>query len=166
MVIATDILDMAMDLELKSVEFYSTLARQTAIEAVSNVFRFLSGQEKAHYEIVKAWRDNIPAPVLQSETILVDSDKIFKNLSEHFSKADDRALNYYQAYEQALLFEEQSVHYYRRLLGKSDDGRKAIIMRIIDQEKSHARFIKNLMEFLRHPGEWLENAEWHHLDEY
>jgi hypothetical protein len=36
------------------------------------------------------------------------------------------------------------------------------------EEKKHLRIMENIVEFVSRPepGNWLENAEWYHLDEY
>jgi rubrerythrin len=77
------------------------------------------------------------------------------------------ATHYYNAYEKALKFEEKSVALYESILTKLDKkDQKGIVNKILDQEKSHVQFLHNMLEFLRHPGEWLENAEWFHQEAY
>jgi len=36
------------------------------------------------------------------------------------------------------------------------------------EEANHLRIMENIVEFVTRPepGNWLENAEWHHLNEY
>lgn len=159
-------LDFVMELEQKSMELYSDLARRATLKELSGIFQFLASQEKSHYEIVKSWQDNTVSPALEETPFFPDIDKVFKNLSDHFNGNGTMALHYYNAYEKARTFEEKSVAFYEQLLENSEAGRKSILMKIIDQEKNHVLFIVNLLEFLRHPGEWLENAEWYHQEEY
>jgi hypothetical protein len=44
----------------------------------------------------------------------------------------------------------------------------SIFLQLEDQEKKHLRIMENIVEFISkpEPGNWLENAEWHHLDKY
>ena len=46
------------------------------------------------------------------------------------------------------------------------EPQRTVLKNIIHQEKGHALLISSLMEFNRAPGEWLENAEWYHIDEF
>ncbi len=161
-----NVFDFAMGLELKSVELYENLARQTPFREVASIFRYLAGEEKSHYEIVKAWRSGSPAPVPEESPFFPELDKVFRKLSDHFNENGVPANHYYHAYEKARVFEEKTLALYKNLLETIEDDRKILLMRIIDQEKNHAMFISNLLELLRHPGEWLENAEWYHLEEY
>ena len=38
--------------------------------------------------------------------------------------------------------------------------------KIADEEKRHQTVIENVIRFLDRPRQWLENAEWHHLEDY
>jgi rubrerythrin len=161
-----NLLDFAIEIERKSIEQYQQLSRQTIVKELSSIFLFLAGEEKSHYEILKAWRDNTDSPVLEESQSIPDADNAFQKLSDHFNTYGVPATHYYNAYDKARIFEEKSIAFYESLIGQIPEGQKNLLMKIIGQEKKHAQFLVNLLEFLRHPGEWLENAEWYHLEEY
>ena len=161
-----NLLDLAMDLELKSIELYQNLSNQTLVKELTSVFQFLAAEEKSHYEILRTWRENADSPDLEFMPFIPDLEKVFQKLSEHFRAYGIPATHYYNAFEKARIFEKNSLEFYEDLLEKIEEGRKVLLMKIIDQEKQHAEFLTNMLEFLRYPGEWLENAEWYHLEEY
>jgi len=73
--------------------------------------------------------------------------------------------------EKALALEKQSIALYEEqlpLLGEGPDtaSQRSVLNSILAQEKGHADLIVSLMELNRYPGEWLENAEFYHIDEY
>jgi rubrerythrin len=161
-----DVLNFAIEFERESIEHYQKLSSQTVIKELSSIFRFLANEEKSHYEILKAWRDNTAPQFLGGDSLIPDTEKVFQKLSDHFNTYGIPATNYYDAYEKARIFEEKSISFYESLSEQIAEGQRILLTKIIDQEKKHAQFFINLLEFLRHPGEWLENAEWHHLEEY
>ncbi len=165
--VMTDILDFAMGIEKEGMAYYKHLSNTSLGKDVVSIFAYLSEEEKRHYEIFAALRNNADAPPLEDFAILSRAPEVFKGLADHFETYGVPATHYYNAYEKALRFEEKSVSFYTAALTKiNDDKQKELVAKILDQEKTHVQFITNLLEFLRHPGEWLENAEWVHLDEF
>jgi rubrerythrin len=163
-----DFLDFAKEIETQGMEQYAILAYSLSIKEVRDVFVFMADQEKRHYELFDSWQRNGQPPEISGETVLGKANEAFKFLAEHYMAENFLTpLNYYEAYEKALLFENRSVALYEEALLKvTDQSQQSVLKTIIDQEKAHARFITGLMDLLRHPGEWLENAEWRHSDEY
>jgi rubrerythrin len=72
-------------------------------------------------------------------------------------------------YRKACEIEEVSQKFYQEKANLVEDGpERQILLRLAKEEKNHLRIMENIVEFVsrREPGNWLENAEWHHLDEY
>ena len=166
-----DFLDFAKEIETRGREQYSVLARTMQIRELSGIFEFMAEQEQRHYELFDYWQRNnseVSASNLPAETVIGQAKSAFERIAGHFSERNFvPPIDYEQAYKQALEFENRSIALYEEALPKiMDDRRKKPLKSIIEQEHAHARFITSLMDFLRHPGEWLENAEWDHLDEY
>jgi rubrerythrin len=46
------------------------------------------------------------------------------------------------------------------------EDNKVFIQRMADEEKKQAVVLGNIIEMVRRPETWLEDAEFHHLDEY
>ena len=164
-----DFLDFAKEIETEGIKRYSILVHTMQVKELSGIFAFMADQEKSHYELFDSWqRNGAAAPELPVETVLGKAKGAFEDIAGHFlARNFVPPINYEQVYKQALGFENRSIALYEETLPKiNDDAQRGTLKLIIDQEKAHAHFITALMEFLHHPGEWLENAEWHHLDEY
>ncbi len=162
-----DLLDFACSIEQESIDFYSKMSSQEIASDLSGILLFLVEEEKRHYEIMASWRNNTDAPKIKnSNVILMEPAKVFKQLSDHFQKDGILATHYYNLYEKAWNFEGKSVRFYSSIIRRFTDGKIDLLKKIVDQETNHAVFFRNMLEFLRHPGEWLENAEWYHLDAY
>jgi rubrerythrin len=164
-----DFLDFAKEIETKGMEQYSVLAQTMQVKELKDIFVFMADQEKRHYELFDSWQRNgtLP-PGPPGETILGKARDAFEHLAASLVNLTFvPPVNYEQAYSQALEFENRSITLYEETFPKIEEDRlKWLLKSIIEQEKAHAQFISSLMDFLRHPGEWLENAEWHHLAEY
>lgn len=167
----TSFLTFAKQIELQGKDHYSKLAKDIPVPEISGIFRFLADEEQRHYDIFDAWQKNALLPHIVNAQILVKSQKAFQKLWEQFREAGLPAMDYYDAYEKALAFENKSAALYESQLSAIEisvatDGQRTVLKNIIHQERAHALFITCLMEFNRSPGEWLENAEWYHLDEF
>lgn len=164
-------LDFAKEIEMKGFQHYSELAKTADTKEISSIFGYLAKEEKRHYKIFDSWQRNVNIPPLGKSNILRNSKLAFRKLAKHFNTLGVSAVNRDDAYGKALSFENKSIDLYTNALNKITDNvefeeQGNMLKVIIDQEKKHARLITALMEFQRHPGEWLENAEWNHLDEY
>jgi rubrerythrin len=72
-------------------------------------------------------------------------------------------------YRKACAIEEMSQKFYLEKADLVEDGyERQIFLRLAKEEERHLRIMENIVEFVSRPepGNWLENAEWHHLEEY
>lgn len=166
-----ELINYAKELELKGYEYYVILAQESTIGEISGIFTFLAKEEKRHYEILDSWQQNIKIPAIENENIMENVNEVFQKLTDQFRGASFVAIDRDDAYEKALEFENKSISHYTKALerlgpGKEHETQRTMLQSIINQEKIHAQLITSLMEFQRHPGEWLENAEWYHFEEY
>lgn len=162
-----DFLDFAKKIESDGIALYKKLAIECSSEDLAGIFRFLAAEEFRHYEIFDAWQKQIESPDADSTLILGDPEELFKKATVAFSTLGVPAINYSDAYRKALTFEQESLKKYESALDLLDDeNEKKQMMVIIEQEKIHVHLLTSLIDFSRHPGEWLENAEISHADEY
>jgi rubrerythrin len=156
-----------MSIETEGVQFYTELSQKTMERGIAGIFGFFAREEKRHYEILEAWKKNIKTPDIDDTNLLGKAGGIFRDLSAQFTTAGVPAINHDDVYKKALRLEEKSIAYYNEISGKlANEEQRTMLQLIIHQEQTHVKLINQLMEFQRHPGEWLENAEWNHRDEY
>ena len=65
--------------------------------------------------------------------------------------------------------EEQSKQFYLEKAAQSTDQQpRTVLEKIAAEEQKHFHIMDNIVEFVSRPepGNWLEDAEWHHLEEY
>jgi rubrerythrin len=166
-----DILESARAVEKKGEQLYRDMAAQSPIQEIRSIFGFLAGEENLHYELLLAMSRQTMLPPIGKSSILNDSKAAFKNLWEQFTRPGTIAIDREYALGAALELENKSVSLYEKAMAESllsldNDPSFQVLKQLVEQEKSHVRLIESLMDFQRHPHEWLENAEWRHLDEY
>ena len=160
----------AKEIETEGMEFYEKLAAEAPRTELASVFTFLASAEKRHYELFDSLEKSMPNEYAAAKDSRLNFKELFQGLTEEFKKSEPalKALEDTEdAYQKALSFEQKSIDFYEKLQGDADSGlQKAIVGQLIAEEQYHARIIQGLLEFVRRPKEWVENAEFYHLDEY
>ena len=165
-----DLLSQAKELEKNAITFYEDLAKSSKTREFTGIFLNLAREEHNHYEIFDAWRKKEPLPEIQTGILkLEDVKKTFEGLTGQFQVTSGEFFSRSQIFTLAIELERKSINLYRGFLESSDPDiavHREILERILAQEENHIKTIAALAGFLRHPGEWLENAEFHHADEF
>ncbi|MGM0461088.1 MAG: ferritin family protein [Fibrobacterota bacterium] len=156
----------AIQIEEKGIDFFDTLQHNTADEGLKGVFKFLREQEEKHKEFFLRVSQNQEASMEAGEDAIAFAQKAFSKIKKNISSAaalEDSA----EAYEKAKQMERDAIDFYSSLLEKTDsDEEKRIIRMIIGEEEKHEKLMEAMVGFVSRPKEWLENAEWNHLDTY
>ncbi len=162
-----NVFDFAMGIETEGIALYTDLAAKTPLREMAGIFEFFLREEKRHYEIFSAWKKNLKAPDMETINLKEKVQEVFEKLSRNLVAAGIPAIDHEDAYKKALSLENQSVAYYESVEAETgDQNQRDVLHLVVLQERTHIAIINQLMEFQRHPNEWLENAEWNHLDEF
>jgi rubrerythrin len=162
-----DFINFAKELERKGSEHYTSIAEASTVKEISGIFKLLAREEQRHFDLFDALGSNRSMPPVDDPEISGEVNTIFAAMTQQFKNSGVPAFDHDEALEKALQFENESIRFYTEALtaaSPEDTATKNLLTAILAQEHKHTRFITSLMEFLRHPGEWLENAEWHHTD--
>lgn len=160
-----EIFDYALRMERDAEKMYRDLAEKNAgSPGVKRIMTMLADEEARHYKVLNGMKSETPGPI--DSEILSDAKEIFRKMKESgegFGALDSQV----ELYRKAQELEKESEELYEELEGKSQDGRhRNIFHRLAEEEKRHYFLLDNIVEFVSRPETWLENAEWHHLEEY
>jgi len=163
-----NIYEYAMKMEKDGEKYYRELAGNSRTEGIKSILTMLADEEVKHFNVIANLRKHAENSPSAKTTVLENAKNIFTEMKEakvdlHFESSD------LGAYRIALDIEDKSRKFYLDQAGKAEDeGEKQIFLRLAGEEQKHFRIMENLVEFVARPepGNWLENAEWHHLDEY
>lgn len=159
-----NIFEYAIKMEKDGEQFYRDLAARTANTGVRNILTMLADEEVKHAEAIRAIQneehETKPADVLAAAKNIFQRMKEF---GEEF-KTDTKEA---EVYRQAMEIEDKSVNFY---LDRADQVKlprqKQLFLKLAEEEKKHYRLMENLTDFVSRPRQWLENAEFFHLDQY
>lgn len=161
-----DFFEVAKTMEQESSKFYEQQAACAPIPQLASVFTFLVKEEQNHYDLFSALQKKSAAVPLPDNSVLARARDAFAKEFRTI-KVPSTLSDVQSAYSKALEKEQKAVAFYTAESAKLTDSRqKGDVLLVIEQEKKHVILFESLLEFVRKPKEWLENAEFNHLGEY
>jgi len=162
-----NIYDFAIDFEIENREFYEKCAADTSHEDLKKVFLELAEEEKKHENIVRQLKDNKEVDEVEAG-ILPKAKEAFQKISETMPTGESLLPEeQVDVYKKAVNLETKSYEFYTEKAEESDSELvKKTFNRLAEEEKKHERIIDNIIEMVDRPNTWLEDAEWHHLEDY
>lgn len=160
----------AMQMEVDGEKYYRELADQSSSPGLKRIFLLLADEEVKHYKVVERMsrRESLSRPFARTE-ILDDVKNVFAWMKDHEPSLRIDSTGATQSFIKARDIGQESERFYRE---QADEvpypEQRDIFLRLAREESKHLRIMENIVEFVSRPepGNWLENAEWHHLTEY
>jgi len=160
-----DIFEFAMQKEKYSENYYRELAGKTGNKGLQNILKMLADEEAKHYKVVQQMRKETPEKITDAK-VLVNAKKVFEKMRESTEKFNFD-ISELQLYEKAKDLEREAKQFY---LEKSDEvdnpDQKEIFKKLANQEQKHFIILENICDFVAKPQYFLENAEFHHMEDY
>jgi rubrerythrin len=158
------ILEYALQMEKDGETYYRKLARRTTNKGIQTILTMLADEEVKHYNAIKKMQTSMPE--MAETTILTDAKNVFaqiKESGEHF----DFDIRKTELYKKARDIEEVSQRFYLEKANEVEPGlQKELFLQLAEEEKKHYFLLENIIEFISRPQQWLENAEFYHLEEF
>ena len=150
---ATDIIEMAMEVEKSGEIFYGAVADKAASPTVRELFEDLAQQERYHY---RAFQQLTRTTWEHSPAVEGDWDQYLMYLQatiqSAFFQGSDKALSLAdqvtdekQALQMALDFEKETMLFFYDLRDKISDKDRAVVERIIAEERMHVKRLAEMM---------------------
>jgi rubrerythrin len=163
-----NIFDFAIDFEIENRKLYEEFAEKTGNEDLKGVFLELAKEEKKHENIVRQLKENKEADNVEAG-ILPKAKKVLEKIANDLPKGNEGVFvdEQVDVYKKAIDIETKSYEFYEEKAEESDsEAVKKAFKRLAEEEKKHERIIGNIIEMVDRPNTWLEDAEWHHLEDY
>ncbi len=159
-----NIFEFAMKMEKDGENYYRQLAEKVNNKGIQTILTMLADEEVKHYNaLVKIQAQK---PQMAETTILTDARNVFEQMKEGNEKFNID-VNQIELYKEAQKIEERSINFYLEKADEvTEEYQKELFLKLAEEEKKHYFVLENIIEFVSRPQTWLENAEWHHLDEY
>ena len=160
-----DIYKYALQMELDGRNFYLDLAKKTNNTGIKSILTMMAESEAKHYNVILSMQRNDKTQYSTETEVLTKVKNIFMKMKEE--EEVDVDVSQVEFYKKALEVESESEKFY---LGRADEEkdphRKEIFFKLANEEKNHCVLLENLVNLVSQPNNWLENSEWHNLDEY
>lgn len=164
-----NIYQFAMQMEKDGEDFYLQLAQEATVPGLAKIFTMLAGEERKHYAVIEQLSRKEKNPHLAETAILDNVKNVFIGMREEKEPLFIDTTAATTNYRKACAIEAVSERLYREKAEETkDETEQRIFLRLAGEEAKHLRIMENILEFVSRPepGNWLENAEWSHLDAY
>lgn len=159
-----NIYDFALQMEQDQESLYRKLAASTAAPGVQRILNMLADDEAKHARIVRQLKVNAPAPEMASTEILTGAQTIFAGMQGQDFELDGLQV---EVYKQAQELEQRSRDFYRDKANQAEaKAHKELFLKLADEERRHYFLLDHMIEFIDRPRNWIEDAEFNHLEEY
>ncbi|MBZ0263094.1 ferritin family protein [bacterium] len=157
-------LDFAMKMEKDGEAYYRDLATKCGSKGLANILSRLADEEVKHYNIFKRWKEG--KAEYTPSNLFAEVKNVFEEMAEKGESFDfDESHEAY--YRKAQELEKGSEDLYREKSEEVEDEKeKGILLHIADEEHRHYILLENIIEMIKRPDRWLEDAEWNNLEEY
>ncbi|MBN1805211.1 MAG: ferritin family protein [Sedimentisphaerales bacterium] len=159
-----NIIEYAMQMEKDGEDYYRRLAQQAANNGMKTILTMLADEEVKHYEVLDKIKKE-KARITES-VILSDAKNIFVRIKES-GENFDFDVNQKELYKKARDIEKRSHDFYTEKAGEvTENFQKKLFLKLAVEEKKHYILLDNIIDFISRPEQWLENAEFFHMEEY
>ncbi len=160
-----NVFEFCMKMEQEGEQYYRDMADKCNLKGLKQILNMLADDEVKHYEYFKSLKNNNVINHYGS-TIIIDSKNVFQTMKESEKEFNLEGTNI-DLFKKAREVELKSESFYKEKAEEIESTEaKEILLKIAEEERSHAHLIDNILIFLSQPEAWVENAEFHHLDEY
>lgn len=160
-----NIFDIAKHMEREGEKYYRELAAQSEDAGIKNIFNSLADDEVRHYQLFdEMGRGDLPN--FGGGRIIEEVREILQRMREGSSGLPVTA-SQQEIYRIALENEHHSIDAYLQFYEKTGDiQQRQLLQQVIEEERKHVVVLENLIDYIRRPQVWLEDAEFNNLSEY
>lgn len=160
-----DVFDYAMQLEKDGESYYREGAARSASAGMKKIMTTLADAEVRHYDVFRQMKEGQAVSVPEA-TILKDVKNIFVSMREQ-GGLEGVGTSETEFYRKAQDIEKKTEDFYLEKASQVEDAaQKETFLRVAKEENKHYFILEQIIQFVSRPEQWLENAEWYHLEEY
>lgn len=154
----------ALKMELDGEQFYKEQAAKNSGNNLESVFAVLAKTEKKHAKLIEKRMQG--KEISEQEIDLQAGEHVFSGL-EDYKTGVLSVPKQLDVYRFALDIEKKSIDHYQGMLAQAEEDQdKDLLNFLIAQEKDHYKLFEQLVEMVKRPEDWVENAEFGNREEY
>jgi len=157
--------EFALEMEKKTIESYRELAEKCqSNEGVKNILLMLADDHEKHTQTLLGMKNKTAGAMEETEAFR-NARQVFTNMQKE-KEPFTCDLDQVKLYEDARDLVLEKIKFYTDFAEKMEEEDRALVEKMAEEEKKQATVLENIIEMVRRPETWLEDAEFHHLDEY
>ncbi|MDX9802119.1 MAG: ferritin family protein [Spirochaetia bacterium] len=152
-----DMYEYAIQMEKDAEALYLDLAEKSKVSGIKKVFKMLAEDEVRHRKAIEKLQNNTMAASQKGSAREIAT--VFEEIKHNFRnlKLDD---NVVKDYERALEIEKKGIAHYKKQFEETKDPKiKELYEVLMKHESYHLKTVDNLLDMVRKPEWWVENAE-------
>ncbi len=160
-----NVYDYAMQMEKDGENYYREGASRSAHKGLTRILTMLADAEVIHYNVFSKMKEGTPWQSPDT-TILKDVKNIFVRMKEE-GQLESIGVSEIDLYTKAQDIEKMTEDFYRERAAQTENPtERETFLQVAGEEKKHYFILQQIIDFVSRPEQWLEDAEWYHLEEY
>jgi len=160
-----NIYDYAMQLEKDGENYYREAASRSTHRGLTGILTMLADAEVIHYDVFSKMKEH-KSWQMPTTTILKDVKNIFVRMREE-GDLESIGVSEIELYTKAQAIEKMTEDFYLEKATQVEDAAEHdTFLQVAAEENKHYFILQQIIDFVSRPDQWLEDAEWYHLDEY
>jgi rubrerythrin len=160
-----NVYDYAMQLEKDGENYYREAASRSTNRGLAGILTILADAEVIHYDVFSKMKER-KSWQLPITTILKDVKNIFVKMREE-GGLESIGVSQIELYTKAQAIEKMTEDFYlEKATHVEDPTERETFLQVAGEENKHYFILQQIIDFVSRPDQWLEDAEWYHLEEY
>ena len=157
-----DMFEFSIQMEKDAEALYRKMAEAAPVEGIKKVLLMLAEDEVRHRVAIENLQKKLKVEPV--EGVALEIKTVFDEM-----KQDQGLMNIsvdaVEDYRKAVEIEKRGMEFYKEKFAEADDPENKKLFEILmKQETYHHKTVENLLEFVRNPEWWVENAEFNPQD--
>lgn len=161
-----DYFEFSIQMEKDAEALYRKMAENAPVEGIKKILLMLAEDEVRHRVAIEQLQKKMAVGPAQGSALEIKT--VFDEMKKD-SSITNITMDAAEDYEKAVEIEQRGLDFYKKKFEESDDpANKKLFDVLMRQESYHLHTTKNLLDMVRRPDWWVENAEFdpHDSDSY
>ena len=160
-----NVFDFGIKMEEEGEVYYREKAASCPDPNAQALLMLLSREERRHGDLIRSLKEGLSG--VQYTSFLKDVRTVFEEMARTGAVFTANRTSMIGTLEDALKIEEKSIDLYDREAKEAEESElRELCLLLKKEEQAHYSLVNSMIEFYDRPSQWLEQAEFTHLDEY
>ncbi len=152
-----DMFEFSIQMERDAEALYRKMAAGAPVAGIKKVLLMLAEDESRHRLAIERLQKKLS--VTPAAGVALDIKTVFEEMKQDENTVKI-SVDAVEDYEKALEIEKKGIKFYKEQFAATEDAASAKLFKVLmRQETYHYKTVENLLDMVRKPQWWVENAE-------